>query len=85
MKRLVSIFLMLTVLIASIGVSVNTHICKKEGVIKSYFVDFGECVCEVEKEDTSSDKCCHPKLEEKTEKKAVARMKRRFFNWILIM
>jgi len=79
MKRLVLIFLMLTVLIASIGVSVNTHICKKEGVIKSYFVDFGECVCEVEKEDTSSDKCCHPKLEEKTEKNGCCQDETAFF------
>lgn len=79
MKRLVSIFLMLTVLMASIGVSVNTHICKKEGVIKSYFVDFGECVCEVEIEETSSDKCCHPKLEEKTEKNGCCQDETAFF------
>ncbi len=53
MKRLAAIFLMLTVLIASIGVSVNTHICKKEGVIKSFFVDFGECVCDTDRRSTS--------------------------------
>ena len=77
MKRLVSIFLMLTVLISSIGVSVNTHICKKEGVIKSYFVDFGECVCELEIEETSSNNCCHP--EEKTEKNGCCQDETAFF------
>lgn len=77
MKKTAAIFLMLTVLISSIGVSVNTHICKKEGVIKSYFVDFGECVCELEIEETSSDNCCHP--EEKTEKNGCCQDETAFF------
>ena len=79
MKRLVSIFLMLTVLIASIGVSVNTHICKKEGVIKSYFVDFGECVCEVEIEEASAHKCCNKQTVEKTEQKGCCQDETAFF------
>ena len=69
MKKIAAIFLMLTVLISSIGVSVNTHICKKEGVIKSYFVDFGECVCEIEIEEAPAHKCCHKQAVEKTEQK----------------
>ena len=79
MKRLVSIFLMLTVLIASIGVSVNTHTCKKEGVIKSYFVDFGECVCEVEIEETPTHKCCHTQPTEKTKQKGCCQDETAFF------
>ena len=79
MKRLVSIFLMLTVLISSIGVSVNTHICKKEGVIKSYFVDFGECVCEVEIEEASAHKCCNKQTVEKTEQKGCCQDETAFF------
>ncbi len=79
MKKMTAIFLMLTVLIASIGVSVNTHICKKEGVIKSYFVDFGECVCEVEIEEAPSHKCCHPQPTEKTEQKGCCQDETAFF------
>ena len=79
MKRLVSIFLMLTVLISSIGVSVTTHICKKEGVIKSYFVDFGKCVCEIEIAENPAHKCCHNKLLEKTEQKGCCKDETAFF------
>ena len=77
MKKVAAIFLMLTVLISSIGVSVNTHICKKEGVIKSYFVDFGECVCELE--ETPSHKCCHVQPTEKTEQKGCCQDETAFF------
>lgn len=79
MKKMTAIFLMLTVLIASIGVSVNTHICKKEGVIKSYFVDFGECVCEVEIEEAPAHKCCHKQTVEKTEQKGCCQEETAFF------
>ena len=79
MKRMAAIFLMLTVLIASIGVSVNTHICKKEGVIKSFFVKYGECVCDTDREVPSAS-CCHQITIEKPEKKAVVKMKQNFFN-----
>ena len=79
MKRLASIFLTLTVLIASIGVSVNTHTCKKEGVIKSYFVDFGECVCEVEIEETPAHKCCIEQKVEETEQKGCCQDETAFF------
>ena len=79
MKKMTAIFLMLTVLIASIGVSVNTHICKKEGVIKSYFVDFGECVCEVEIEETPAHQCCYKEPVEKTEQKGCCKDETAFF------
>lgn len=79
MKIVISIFLLFTVLISSIGVSVNTHICKKEGVIKSYFVDGGECVCDLGIEEASTHKCCHKNIIEKTEKKGCCQDETEFF------
>ena len=78
MKRMAAIFLMLTVLIASIGVSVNTHICKKEGVIKSFFVKYGGCVCEADREGPSAS-CCHQITIEKQEKKGCCQDETEFF------
>jgi len=73
MKKIVAIFLILTVLISSIGISVNTHICKKKGVIKSYYVDSGECTCETE----VTHKCCHKPV--KQEKKGCCQDETEFF------
>jgi len=60
MRIFASIFLIFTLLVSSIGVSVNKHICEKEGTIVSYFVDIEDCVCDIEVDHA----CCH---KEKTE------------------
>lgn len=75
MKKLASIFLIVTVLVSTIGVSVNTHICKKEGVVKSYYVDFDECSCEAE----VTHKCCHKPKEEKKTRKGCCQDESAFF------
>jgi len=79
MKSLVAILLVLTVLISSIGVAVNTHMCKKEGVITSYYIDSGECVCEESIEKEPVHKCCHKITQEDTPKKGCCQDESEFF------
>lgn len=53
MKQLVSILLVVLILTSSVGIKVNKHFCKKEGI--QYSVFSSSCTCE---EPLESHSCC---------------------------
>lgn len=66
MKALSPFILALLILTSSIGVTINKHYCKKDGLIISFI---GDVKCKCEKKKTTKSKCCHKKQEAPNEKK----------------
>ena len=62
------LILSLFLLIGTVGFNVFEHICKKEGVTISYFVNSGENLCKEKHDFEASKSCCHHKKKSENNK-----------------